>query len=371
MTGAVRAAEAAPDADGAAARPLVEVSDLAKHFDVSKPLLERLLEGGGQRVLKAVDGVSFSIPRGRTFSLVGESGCGKSTVARCVVGLYRPTGGHVRFDTVDLAGLTGRRESLPVRRRLQMIFQDPYASLNPRWKVRDIVAEPIRTHRLESDPRRLAARVGELLEQVRLGPADGERYPHEFSGGQRQRISIARALASNPEFLVCDEPTSALDVSVQAQILNLMKDLQRDLGLTYLFISHNLAVVYHVSDMIGVMYLGRLVEWAEKHTLFRHPRHPYTRVLLDTIPDLSMSGKDRQPVGGEVPNPISPPPGCAFHPRCPAANDRCRREAPVLKPTATGGQAACHAVEEGRLPPEDRAVAAPPGMAEEARRIGF
>jgi len=371
MAEAVAAQRTEAGTAGEAAAPLVHVEALAKYFDVSKPLLNRLLEGGGRHVLKAVDGVSFTIPRGRTFSLVGESGCGKSTVARCVVGLYRPTQGRVLFDTVDLAGLDRRRQSLPVRRRLQMIFQDPYASLNPRWKVRDIVAEPIRTHRLEPDPRRLSERVAALLDQVRLTAADGDRYPHEFSGGQRQRISIARALASNPEFLVCDEPTSALDVSVQAQILNLMKDLQRDLGLTYLFISHNLAVVYHVSDLIGVMYLGRLVEWADKHTLFRHPRHPYTRVLLDTIPDLSMSGVDRQPVAGEVPSPIAPPPGCAFHPRCPAANDRCRREAPVLAPTATGGHAACHAVEEGRLPPDDRGTGTRHSMVDEARRMGF
>jgi peptide/nickel transport system ATP-binding protein len=229
-----------------------------------------------------------------------------------------------------------------------MIFQDPYASLNPRWRVADIVAEPIRAHRLSSDPTEIRRRVDELLRQVGLSPADGEKFPHEFSGGQRQRISIARALSSNPEFLVCDEPTSALDVSVQAQILNLMKDLQRELGLTYLFISHNLAVVFHISDRVGVMYLGRLVELADARALFENPQHPYTRMLLDAIPDLDMTGRARTPVAGEVPNPLDPPTGCTFHPRCPLANDRCRAERPLLRRLDGGEQVACHAVEEGR-----------------------
>src|SRR5918996_3356482 len=236
----------------------------------------------------------------------------------------------------------------PTRRRLQMIFQDPYASLNPRWRVLDIIAEPLRVHRLLPDDRAVVRRVGELLEQVRLSSRDGEKFPHEFSGGQRQRISIARALASNPDFVVCDEPTSALDVSVQAQILNLMKDLQRELGLSYLLISHDLAVVYHISDYLGVMYLGRLVESGPARELFRNPRHPYTRMLLDAIPDLEMSGRRRIPVAGEVPSPISPPPGCHFHPRCPFANERCRSEAPL--PIRSGAsRVRCHAVEEGRL----------------------
>jgi peptide/nickel transport system ATP-binding protein len=327
--------------------PLLRASGLARYFDVSPPWLNRVLERKPRAVLKAVDGVDFEIGRGETFSLVGESGCGKSTVARLAVGLYRPTRGRIEFDGTDLATVGSRRAMLPLRRRLQMIFQDPYASLNPRWRVREIIAEPLRTHRLLSGAA-LEERVDELLTQVKLDPADGEKYPHEFSGGQRQRISIARALAANPEFLVADEPTSALDVSVQAQILNLMKDLQRDLGLTYLFISHNLAVVSHVSDRVGVMYLGRLVEVGEAREIFRAPRHPYTRMLLDTIPDLKMARRDREPVGGEVPSPIDPPEGCAFHPRCPFANDRCRRERPGL--LAAGKSAvACHAVEEGRL----------------------
>jgi peptide/nickel transport system ATP-binding protein len=236
----------------------------------------------------------------------------------------------------------------PVRKRMQMIFQDPYASLNPRWRVSDIIAEPIRTHKLIGGERAILLRVGELLEQVRLSAADGRKFPHEFSGGQRQRISIARALASNPDFLVCDEPTSALDVSVQAQILNLMKDLQRSLGLTYLFISHDLAVVYHISDYVGVMYLGRLVEWADARSLFHRPQHPYTRMLLEAIPDLAMTGKSRKAVGGEVPSPINRPSGCHFHPRCPFARERCRVDAPKVIARA-GGEVSCHGVEEGWL----------------------
>ncbi len=332
------------------AQPLVEVEGLARYFDISPPLLNRLIERQERVELKAVDGVSFSIPKGKTFSLVGESGCGKSTVARLLVGLYAPTAGRILFDGQDMAAARNRSETKALRSRLQMIFQDPYASLNPRWRVRDIIAEPIRAFQLASGEE-LDRRVGELLTQVGLSPVDGEKYPHEFSGGQRQRISIARALAGEPEFLVCDEPTSALDVSVQAQILNLMKDLQRRFGLTYLFISHNLAVVDHISDEIGVMYLGRLCEVAETKTMFRQPRHPYTRLLLDTIPDLDMTGEERAPVAGEVPSPINPPPGCTFHPRCPFANDRCKQERPDLRPDpADGTLVACHAVEENRLP---------------------
>jgi peptide/nickel transport system ATP-binding protein len=327
--------------------PVLRARGLARYFDVSAPWLNRLLERKPRAILKAVDGVDFEIRRGETFSLVGESGCGKSTVARLAVGLYRPSRGRIEFDGTDLASVKSRRDMLPIRRRLQMIFQDPYASLNPRWRVRDIVAEPLRTHGLMDGAAR-AARVDELLTQVKLDPADGAKYPHEFSGGQRQRISIARALAANPEFLVADEPTSALDVSVQAQILNLMKDLQRALGLTYLFISHNLAVVSHVSDRVGVMYLGRLVEIGDAKEIFRAPRHPYTRLLLETIPDLKMTRRDREPVAGEVPNPIDPPKGCAFHPRCPYANERCRQERPELT-LAAGIAVACHAVEEGRI----------------------
>ncbi len=326
------------------APPMLEARDLARHFDVSRPLLQRMVAREGRRTLRAVDGISFAIPKGTTLSLVGESGCGKSTVARLAVGLYAPTSGSVRFDGRDLGAA---RASADQRRRMQMIFQDPYASLNPRWRVKHIIAEPIRAFGLVTTKGEEEARVAELLTQVGLSPLDGDKFPHEFSGGQRQRISIARALSSNPEFLVCDEPTSALDVSVQAQILNLMKELQQRLGLTYLFISHNLAVVRQVSDRIGVMYLGRLAELAPAESLFRRPRHPYTRALMEAIPDLDMTGRERIPVGGEVPSPITPPSGCAFHPRCPLANDRCKRERPEMKP-AGDAMVACHAVEEGR-----------------------
>jgi peptide/nickel transport system ATP-binding protein len=332
---------------------LLEVNNLERHFDVSAPALQRFIQGKQRVAVKALDGVTFTIRRGETFSLVGESGCGKTTVARCVVGLYRPTAGNIVFDGVDLGRLKRRKAMAPFRRRMQMIFQDPYASLNPRWRVRRIIAEPLVTHGLIADKAELRARVAELLEQVRLAPADGDKFPHEFSGGQRQRISIARALAANPEFLVCDEPTSALDVSVQAQILNLMRDLQRRLRLTYLFISHNLAVIYQISDRIGVMYLGRLVEVAVADQLFTAPRHPYTRLLLETIPRLDPLDEplgERAPVAGEVPNPIDPPSGCAFHPRCPYTNDRCRRERPSLL-VAGKSLVACHAVQEGRLSP--------------------
>jgi peptide/nickel transport system ATP-binding protein len=308
--------------------PLLTLSAVSRDFDVSRPWLNRVLEREPRRSLRAVDEVSFEVQGGETLALVGESGCGKSTVARLIVGLYRPTEGSVEFRG----------------KRMQMIFQDPYASLNPRWRVRDIVAEPLRFLGAKKSPVELKDRVAKLLTQVGLSADDGDKYPHEFSGGQRQRISIARALAGEPDLLVCDEPTSALDVSVQAQILNLMRDLQERLGLTYLFISHNLAVVSEVADRVGVMYLGRLVELAPVGELFSRPRHPYTRMLLDAVPDLAMSGKPRTPVGGEVPNPLAPPPGCAFHPRCPYANERCRIE----RPNAIRA-IACHAVQEGRL----------------------
>ena len=325
-------------------QPVLEAERLSRSFDVSRPWLQRTLAGEGKQTLRAVDEISFAIPRGTTLSLVGESGCGKSTVARLAVGLYAPSAGSIRFEGQSLSAA---RQQPALRRRMNMIFQDPYASLNPRWRVQDIVAEPIRAFGLLSGAAKVRARVGELLSQVGLSPKDGEKYPHEFSGGQRQRISIARALSSEPEFLVADEPTSALDVSVQAQILNLMRDLQQRMGLTYLFISHNLAVVRHMSDQLGVMYLGRIVEIGPGQSVFGRPRHPYTRLLLDAIPDLEMAGRERSPVGGEVPSPIAPPPGCTFHPRCKLANERCRMERPGH--TRDGDVlVACHAVEEGR-----------------------
>ncbi len=327
---------------------LVQVDGLAKTFDVSAPWLNRVVERKPRQFVHAVDGVSFSIARGQTLALVGESGCGKSTVARLLVGLYPPSRGSVQFDGVDTRQALAGPGARALRRRMQMIFQDPYASLNPRWAVRDIVGEPLREHGLVREDAALAERVAALLAQVGLSAADMAKFPHQFSGGQRQRISIARALATEPEFLICDEPTSALDVSVQAQVLNIMKDLQRRRGLTYLFISHNLAVVHHVADQVGVMYLGRLVELAGRSALFNTPRHPYTRMLLDAIPDIAMSGRQRTPVQGEVPNPLNPPSGCAFHPRCPHANARCSSERPELA-EFKGIRVACHAVTEGRL----------------------
>ena len=328
--------------------PLVRAVDLAKTFDVSAPWLNRVLERAPRRLLKAVDGVSFDIERGRTLALVGESGCGKSTVARLLVGLYAPTRGQFHFDGQDAHAAFKSTNGNILRRRIQMIFQDPYASLNPRWRVDEIIAEPLREHAIEKTPDTIAARVDALLGAVGLSPLDKIKYPHQFSGGQRQRISIARALATSPDFLVCDEPTSALDVSVQAQVLNIMKDLQREHGLTYLFISHNLAVVRHASDRVGVMYLGRLVELADKDEIFSYPRHPYTRMLLDAIPKMRSTGQTRTPVSGEVPNPLNPPDGCTFHPRCPHANARCRSERPELRSASNSTRVACHAVEEGR-----------------------
>jgi peptide/nickel transport system ATP-binding protein len=314
---------------------------LAKTFDVSAPWLNRVLEGKPRQLLHAVDGVSFEIERGTTLALVGESGCGKSTVARLLVGLYEPTRGGLTFDGQDAHAAFKSPQAKAMRKRIQMIFQDPYASLNPRWTGEAIIGEPLHEHGMIQDAAELQARVAELLQSVGLSALDMPKYPHQFSGGQRQRISIARALATAPEFLVCDEPTSALDVSVQAQVLNIMKDLQRERGLTYLFISHNLAVVRHVSDQVGVMYLGRLVELADKHTLFSHPQHPYTRMLLDAIPKMHNTGKARTPVQGEVPNPLNPPTGCSFHPRCPQVTERCETERPAWR-ELKGIQIACH-----------------------------
>ena len=327
---------------------LVQARNLKRAFDVSKPWLNRVIERSPMEFLKAVDGVSFEIKRGETFALVGESGSGKSTVARMVVGLLPPTSGDVIIDGVSMSdpGQAGARRLL--RKRIQMIFQDPYASLNPRLRVDAIVAEPIRAFDLIQGERDIRARVGELLTLVGLHPDDGQKYPHQFSGGQRQRIAIARALASEAEFIVCDEPTSALDVSVQAQILNLMRELQDKFGLTYLFISHNLAVVRHMADRIGVMYLGRIVEIAEGRELFRAPRMPYTRMLLGAVPDLAMSGRARIAVSGEIPNPIDPPSGCTFHPRCPEVFDLCRKVVPDLVDGV-----ACHAVNKLIAPPAE------------------
>jgi peptide/nickel transport system ATP-binding protein len=331
------------------ANAMVEVEGLWCRFDVSRPWLNRIFNREGRATLTAVADVSFSIPRRKTFALVGESGSGKSTIAKTVVGLIPPTRGNISIDGVSMTDKADSARRQQLRRRIQMIFQDPYASLNPRWRVRRILAEPLRAFGLEKDPRNSEARIHELLRLVGLDATDTAKFPHEFSGGQRQRIAIARAIAAEPAFIVCDEPTSALDVSVQAQILNLMRELQERLGLTYLFISHNLAVVRHMASDIGVLYLGRLVEVAPPNELFDRPRHPYTQMLLDAVPDLESIGRRvRRPVEGEAANPIKPPSGCPFHPRCPYRNDRCKREAPLLMQIADR-KVACHGISEGRL----------------------
>lgn len=323
---------------------LVRINNLTRVFDVSKPWLNRVIEREEKKLLTAVNDVSFTIGKGETFALVGESGSGKSTIAKMVVGLLKATEGEILFDG-DAMTTAGGAKMRELRSRFQMIFQDPFASLNPRWRVKDIIAEPIRTFGLKGANTTVEKRVDELLETVGLSAADGSKFPHEFSGGQRQRVAIARALSARPEFIVCDEPTSALDVSVQAQILNLMRDLQDEFGLTYLFISHDLSVVRHMATRIGVLYLGKLVEVQEGKELFKNPQHPYTKLLLDAVPDLEMTGRQRKQVEGEIPNPIDPPSGCAFHPRCNLVHDRCKRETPQLKLHGTC-EAACFALEK-------------------------
>jgi peptide/nickel transport system ATP-binding protein len=318
---------------------MIVAEGLARTFDVSRPWLQRQLAREPRRLLRAVDGVSFEIPRGTTLSLVGESGCGKSTVARLAVGLYAPTAGQMLFEGQPLSAA---RANPAMRRRMQMIFQDPYASLNPRWRVRDIVAEPIRAFKLLPDAA-VPERVGELLRQVGLSPLDGEKYPHEFSGGQRQRISIARALSVHPEFVLCDEPLSALDVSVQAQVVNILQDLQQELGLTYLFIAHDLSMVRHISSRIGVMYLGKLVEVAPANELYQRPAHPYTRALLAAVPqpDPRIRNLEDATLRGDIPGPTSALPGCKFCSRCPHAMPVCQTQEPAMQEIAPGHFAAC------------------------------
>lgn len=320
-------------------RPLVSVRNLTRIFDVSKPWLNRVIERLPKAMLTAVSDVSFDIPERQVYALVGESGSGKSTIGKMIVGLLRPTSGTIKIEGIDLFRETDASKVDKVRSDIQMIFQDPYASLNPRWKVRDIINEPVAARGGET--RGLAER---LLEQVGLAAEDAGKFPHEFSGGQRQRICIARALASEPKLIVCDEPTSALDVSVQAQVLNLMSDLKDEFGLTYLFISHDLTVVQHMADRIGVLYLGRLVEEADPETLFARPAHPYSQMLLAAAPRMDGFGREIEPPQGEIPDPINPPPGCAFNPRCPLADDRCRSERPELR-EIEGARVACHRVE--------------------------
>jgi oligopeptide/dipeptide ABC transporter ATP-binding protein len=318
---------------------LLEVRDLVKHFSAGGKFF-----GGSTGVVRAVDGVSFSLRRGETLGLVGESGCGKTTTGRCILRLEQPTSGSIRFEGVELTTLP-EKQLRAVRRRIQVIFQDPYSSLNPRMTVGQILAEPIRVHRIIADPAARSARVSELLAQVGLLPQHAKRYPHQLSGGQRQRVGIARALAMEPSLIVCDEPVSALDVSIQAQIVNLLEDLQARLGLTYLFIAHDLSVVRHISDRVVVMYLGKVAEVADRKALYEDPVHPYTRALLSAvpIPDPKLEAhRERTVLRGEVPSSLTPPPGCVFHPRCPIAEARCSAETPALREIRPGHWGACH-----------------------------
>ncbi len=319
---------------------LVVAKDLSRRFDVSKPWLNRLIERVPKTYLHAVSDVSFEIRAGEVYSLVGESGSGKSTIGKMIVGLLAPSSGSVEIEGVDLHRSDDAEAVQRVRFDIQMIFQDPYASLNPRWKVARTIEEPAK-----AQGRAVAGMAERLLEQVGLAAGDAGKYPHEFSGGQRQRICIARALASEPRLIVADEPTSALDVSVQAQVLNLVSDLRERLGLTYLLISHDLTVVQHMSDRIGVLYLGRLVEEAPAANLFVTPRHPYTQMLIEAAPRLNGFGREVVPPEGEIPDPTDPPSGCAYHPRCPFAVERCRTELPRLRPL-DGGRVACHRAED-------------------------
>lgn len=317
----------------------VQIRDISRNFDVSKPFLNRILQMEGRKILTAVDNVSFDIPRGSTFALVGESGSGKSTVGRMLVGLLPPTKGHILIDGIDLA-TANDEDSAQLRQRIQMIFQDPYASLNPRWRVRDIISEPYTAFN-NPTAGEIDQHVDELLERVGLQSADAIKYPHEFSGGQRQRIGIARAISSGPELIVCDEPTSALDVSVQAQVLNLMRDLQKDLGLTYLFITHDLAVVRYMADQIGVLYLGKVIESGPREQIFEAPKHPYTKMLLDAAPNIKSFDRSHESVKGEIPDPINRPSGCHFHPRCSYVEAVCKERFPLEK-RSDGSSVYCH-----------------------------
>lgn len=318
---------------------LLQVRDLKKHYPIRKGLF-----GKQAGAVRAVDGVNLSVFRGETLAVVGESGCGKSTTGRAILRLIEPTGGEVLFDGADLSSL-GPEELRKMRPQMQMVFQDPYASLDPRWTVRQTLEEPFKTHMPEIGGSELKNRVSELMEVVGLSPYHAHRYPHEFSGGQRQRIGIARALALNPKFVVCDEPVSALDVSIQAQVLNLMQDLQERFGLTYMFISHDLSVVKFISDRVAVMYLGKVVELAPTKELFERPLHPYTKALMSAVPVPEPGRrKERVVIRGDVPSPENPPPGCTFHTRCPLASDICRQQVPELREVSAGVRAACHFV---------------------------
>ena len=319
---------------------LLKVDGLVKHFPIKAGFLQRVVGA-----VHAVDGISFNIRSGETFGMVGESGCGKSTAGRTILQLYRPTAGHVIFDGIDLVSLQGE-EMRSMRQRVQMIFQDPYASLNPRMTVGEIIGEPLKVHNL-ADNKMVKERVEQLLTLVRLNRGFGNRFPHEFSGGQRQRIGIARALALNPDFIVCDEPISALDVSIQAQIVNLLEELQAKLGLTYLFIAHDLSMVRHISNRVAVMYLGKLVEIAQRDELYIHPLHPYTQALLSAVPvpDPYVEEKRQRIIlEGDVPSPVNPPSGCRFRTRCPLAYNLCTEQEPEWREVAADHWVACHKV---------------------------
>jgi oligopeptide transport system ATP-binding protein len=322
--------------------PIVIVDNLKKHFPVTQGIVFQKTVGQ----VRAVDGLSFSIVQGRTLGLVGESGCGKTTAGRTLLGLYPATAGRVLIDGIDVQHAT-RNKLMLLRRTAQMIFQDPFASLNPRWTVGSIVGEPLRIHRLLATRQERVDRVKELLGLVGLSPQQINRFPHEFSGGQRQRIGVARALASSPKFIVCDEPISALDVSIQAQVVNLLEDLQDRFGLTYLFIAHDLSMVRHVCDQVAVMYLGAMAELADRNELYEHPLHPYTQALLSSVPvpdPKKDRARHRTVLGGDVPSPINPPSGCRFHPRCPLAGEICSQEIPAWREISTGHWVACHKV---------------------------
>lgn len=321
--------------------PLVQVKNLKKYFPITEGILIQHEVGA----VKAIDNVSFEIYRGETLGLVGESGCGKTTTGRTLLQLYKPTEGKVFFDEVDLTELKDS-EIRPLRKRMQMIFQDPYASLNSRWTISRIIGEPIRVHKL-GNGRKINERVEELLELVQLNPNQLNRYPHEFSGGQRQRIGIARALASDPDFIVCDEPISALDVSIQAQVVNLLEDLQDQFNLTYLFIAHDLSMVRHICDRVAVMYLGVIMELANREELYTNPLHPYTQALLSAVPipdPRKTRARKRIILEGDPPSPANPPSGCRFHPRCPIATERCKVEIPEWREIKPGHWTACHEV---------------------------
>jgi oligopeptide transport system ATP-binding protein len=323
-----------------ASEPLLAVEGLRVHF----PIMRGVVVKRRAATVRAVDGVSFSLRAGETLGLVGESGCGKSTTGLAVLRMLNTTEGTIRFEGRDITGLD-KAAMRPIRRRMQMVYQDPFGSLNPRMKVADIIGEPLVVHGLAKDRAAYRERVAELLHLVGLNAEMGSRYPHEFSGGQRQRIGIARALAVNPALVVCDEPVSALDVSIQAQVVNLFQDVQARLGLAYLFIAHDLAVVRHISDRIAVMYLGKIVEIAPRQDLYKQPQHPYTRALLAAVPIPNPhveAQRAHQVLAGEVPSPINPPPGCRFHTRCPMATDVCRTQEPELRELASGHHVACH-----------------------------